>query len=579
MKWLKLKVPKIQKSLSIVLAMVVHSACLWTGQASANSNEVLRIFMLSPEVGGAAGNEIVGIVNPTDHVVSLSAVVLEYQSATGTSWSKKLTLVGELNAGSDLTLASSAMPVAAGRPTFTAGFALAGGRVRLRDSAISLVYDQIGWGTASLDAYRHVNGFDGQKVGLETSRTICGTDHLVASEFKNVSYPVLPLNCPVVAQQVVPEPVVETLPVDIAPVVVQPEVLAQASEPSAPVVISQPVIESLPSAIAPAVDPTPAQSEVVTPSESVDVVAVETVEIHTTPVTSDPITVDLQSLPIVLTSETSAPIPADAPVVQPVVLNEIYPNPGAGELDSQDEFVEFYNPNDIVISMKDYELVVGSKSVDISAITVPANGYSVVKSADTALSLSNAGSTIKLTNSSTKTVDNTTYASADPGLSYSHVDNEWRWSTTVTPASVNEFTNSAAQILGVTKVASVTKSDSKVVTPKVVASKPSTTKSTSVVSAAKASTKTSVAGSTTKTSSQKSSDSNTKSAAKQASTKPTSYEDVKVPVAAKSGYYWLVVGLIGLVGYAIWEYRYEIRNYYQKLRGNRSIRPQASPEF
>jgi Lamin Tail Domain len=598
-------------SAPLVTLSVLASQLVGIPLARAAEPDGLRIYMFSPEFGGSASKELVGVTNPTDATMSLTAVYLEYQSATGTTWSKKLDYSLKLPAKSDLVAYSTYLANTTASPEFNAGFALAGGRLRLRNSLTNQIYDQVDWGTAvSASGVKHVSFFDGQKVAVEQSRTACAQDSSAQSTFVASTYPLMILECsvPQAAPAAVTVPAVELAP---APVPVQapsaaPVVTDEVTIPTAsPVLVPVPEIVLAPTVVAPLVEsPTP---QPVQPVNEPVVVAPSTVTAAEQAVTAEPQTVNpepvlvaspspVQNL-VVEQAQVVTPSPAPVASLSMITLSELYPNPGAGELDSRDEFVEFYNSNNVPVKMTGYSLVVGSKTLDVSGVTVPAAGYAVVRSADTALSLSNAGNTVTLKNILTSEVSSATYPAAEPGLSWVYANGVWSWSTTVTPASVNERTDvvqgSGAQVLGqATAVGAVaTKALIAKVTstlkPKAVAVKaalvPKATAASSAKSVAsvvpKAAAVTKAATTPKAPVTPKLSAAETKAAAKLADTKKKTYEEVTVPTAKKSGYYWVVVGLIGVLGYAIWEYRYEIRNYYQKFRGNRKTSSQPSLEF
>ena len=204
-------------------------------------------------------------------------------------------------------------------------------------------------------------------------------------------------------------------------------------------------------------------------------------------------------------------------VAPPIQLNEVYPDPASPLKDSEDEYIELYNPYPYAILIADYTIKVGETKVYSYTFpqdyTIPALGYIVVTSADTPLSLNNQKSRIVLLNNFDKEIDATSYTDAEVGEAWARDDRGvWVWTTLPTKQSKNDIVLAAE--------------------------------------GARASAKTVVAGATV------------------IGTDDTPLTPTPQPLPV-----WLLA-LIGVGGvcYAAYEYRFEIRNKIYKRRANRAAR-------
>jgi hypothetical protein len=244
--------------------------------------------------------------------------------------------------------------------------------------------------------------------------------------------------------------------------------------------------------------------------------------------------------------------PPDQPADQktesflPVQINELLIDPVAPMTDSKDEFIELYNPNPVAIDLSNYTLKTGSNFHDsyrLPPTSIIGGSYIVLYSGVTKLSLTNSSGAAELLDASGEVVDQTAnYDGSMPGLSFSRFGNDWQWTKTLTPGSANQYIAPDGPASSVKAKAA----------PK--------------ASAKKAATKKSSAGKVAKVAAQKA-----KSAAKLLTDQKTGALSAK----------WLIIGLGALtMGYAIYEFRYDIQNYYvrakRKYQAWRTPRPAAS---
>lgn len=224
---------------------------------------------------------------------------------------------------------------------------------------------------------------------------------------------------------------------------------------------------------------------------------------------------------------TNTPPASNSGLLAPTIT-EILPNPAAPQTDAHDEFVEVYNPNSKPFILAGYRLQTGvtySNSVNLKELTIPANSFLVITSADSSLSLSNSGGGVRLLDPDGSVVaEAAAYDKAAAGQSWATVDGNWQWSSQPTPGGANVATSTETGNIsdgsgsGAVQGSSQTKASAK-----------NSTKD--------------------------------KSATDQQATKSPRIHTVIIALVASLA-----------VGYAIYEYRHDIGNYIYKLRTYRARR-------
>jgi hypothetical protein len=223
-----------------------------------------------------------------------------------------------------------------------------------------------------------------------------------------------------------------------------------------------------------------------------------------------------------------------------ISLSELFPDPAAPLTDAADEFIELYNPTDQPVNLSGYSIKtghdLGSKYI-IKDVTIAPGGFLALKSALTKLALANDGSSVALyTPDGTQLGATVTYSKAASGNAWASFDDGWAWTAQPTPGAAN----ARADILAAAA--------------KAAAAKAATAKTKATAAKAKAAAKPKAAKST-------------KTTAKPA-----------LAAATSTGGRWLLFILAGLtLAYIIYEFRYDLRNYYYKLRGNPGGRPALVP--
>ena len=228
----------------------------------------------------------------------------------------------------------------------------------------------------------------------------------------------------------------------------------------------------------------------------------------------------------------------------PLELSELLPDPIPPQTDAKDEFIELYNPTAESVDLAGYILKAGNRlqsKYTLKAGQIPAGGYAVIAVSESKLTLANAGGGVALFSPAGQQLGSAvTYGDARPGQSWALLDDTWGWTGTVTPGSDNVYTDPGAAALAA--AASKDKAAQAVKATKArAAAKPKAVK-------AKAAAK--------------------PKASPKAKAAKTSPDTALLAGSTSSGGFWLLFTLAGLtIAYIIYEFRYDIRNFYYKLRG------------
>ncbi len=233
--------------------------------------------------------------------------------------------------------------------------------------------------------------------------------------------------------------------------------------------------------------------------------------------------------------ETPSPdITTSYPVIN---LSELLPDPITPQSDSSDEFIELYNPNNMLVNLSGWILKdAGGASYIIKDKTISAFGYLTITSAESSLSLNNSGDIIYLYAPDNTLVDESAdYGNAKPGLSWAVVGDSWNWTVSPTPNT----TNSAVYV----------ESEN---------TRPASTSKTSSTKKAAAAKKAS-SNKTTKTKAKPSNIASNKSGQDNPNSETSATSNSLI-------WSWLLIALgVGTIGYGIYEYRPEIIAAYHRL--------------
>jgi lamin tail-like protein len=230
----------------------------------------------------------------------------------------------------------------------------------------------------------------------------------------------------------------------------------------------------------------------------------------------------------------------------PVDITELLVNPMAPLTDAHDEFIELYNPTDSSIDLAGYTVRTGSKFHSYYVLpdtTLASGAYVSFYSSQTKLAMPNSGGAVEVLDPEGMVVDVTPpYGSAPEGQAWARFDDGWRWTLQLTPDQPNIFATA------VTLPAAASTKTPKAVrktSPKAATAKKPRTKKVTV---------------------------------KHPRTKKPKATTAKLPVELTAAHSlqpatWLIIGLATLtIGYALYEFRYDIQALYYRIPGNRPAR-------
>lgn len=244
------------------------------------------------------------------------------------------------------------------------------------------------------------------------------------------------------------------------------------------------------------------------------------------------------------------PIPQDQPESDPELPPGEYPkiditealvDPAKPLMDTSDEFIELFNPGEVSVYLAGYSLRTGKDFHDhyvLPDIQIEPGQYLALYSNQTRLALTNSGGAVQLLDPAGEIISQTAeYPAAITGGSWAIVMSEWDWTIQTTPARPNILVSPivlGASIENSPKPPSDTTKSAK--KPKTAATpKPSKIKNPKV------------SASTAKT------DKKLPPA--------KSLAEVASVASGWEGSGWLLIALGGLtIGYAIYEFRYDVRN-------------------
>ncbi len=220
----------------------------------------------------------------------------------------------------------------------------------------------------------------------------------------------------------------------------------------------------------------------------------------------------------------------------PIRLSELFPNPASPQTDAEHEFVEIFNPNNETVDLDGYQIQTGNTfgySYIFENETIGPNEYKAFLVIQTDTLLANSGGKARLSDPSGKVLDETTYETADDGEVWALINGEWQWSTTATPDAANVLT------------------------------KPLVLAKTTITKAAKAK--------TTKAKSSKSIAKVKLASATSSAQREVFDEPPEVQVQPLNTAVLAVVGAL-TVGYAAYEYRQDVSNFFYRLKKYRENR-------
>lgn len=243
--------------------------------------------------------------------------------------------------------------------------------------------------------------------------------------------------------------------------------------------------------------------------------------------------------PAEITDDPAAPgAPEDpgappAPVYQKIEITELFPDPVSPQSDENDEYIELFNPNTLPVNLAGYKLQTGMNftySYTIGDITLQPGEYYALSRKDSNLTLSNTSSQARLQDPDGVTISQTDpYDQSNQAQSWQIFNGVWEWSESPTPSAFNIHLSLGSNMKAAAKVSA--KPAAKVAKAKKASTKKSSTKKATV---------------SKKPASDK----------KDPSSSTFTYTDDKGTTKLQPYILW-GAGLL-LVGYGLWEYRWDI---------------------
>ncbi len=119
-----------------------------------------------------------------------------------------------------------------------------------------------------------------------------------------------------------------------------------------------------------------------------------------------------------------------------IKLSELLPDPEGS--DATDEWIEIVNQGSKTINLQGWQLADSSKTYTINdSLEVTSNEYYTFLVTETGISLNNSGETVYLLDPANETMDEIEYEKANTGESYAKLNDEWFWTSVLTPNEAN----------------------------------------------------------------------------------------------------------------------------------------------
>jgi len=124
-----------------------------------------------------------------------------------------------------------------------------------------------------------------------------------------------------------------------------------------------------------------------------------------------------------------------------IVINEILPSPEGP--DAEEEWIEIFNENDFKVDISFWKI----KDTEGRTRTytfpketkIEAKGFLVLKRPKTKITLNNTGDGLELIQPDGKAIDEVYYEKALEGKSFNKIDDDWIWSSILTPGAKNSL--------------------------------------------------------------------------------------------------------------------------------------------
>lgn len=164
---------------------------------------------------------------------------------------------------------------------------------------------------------------------------------------------------------------------------------------------------------------------------------------------------------ITIASSSTLRIPAADIGLKALQLSEIFPNPASPLTDTDDEFIELYNPNAALFDLSGFQLQIMSTTSSTThtytfpdGTTIAPLSFKAFRSEATHLSLSNTGGQVWFVDPLGRTVaQSDPYVNAKDGQAWVFANGLWQWTLQATPDATNK--TAAPAVTSSTKTATV----------------------------------------------------------------------------------------------------------------------------
>lgn len=386
------------QKLKIVLASFLLFCSLWPSLPAANaqsSNVVFSELQTGGLAPGTAAQEFIEIYNNSALEVNITGWKIVYSTSTDGSPKDVANFTGVIKPNSYILLVSPTYPVPNGVvPDFafeyTSGLASTGGHLKLLDSSTTVI-DKLGWGTASQPETTatsapvggsSLNRKNDQNALIDTDNN--AQDFLVSTTVSPQGGGLGPVTLPI--------------PPDECPNI-------DGSQSAIP--------------------------EGLVKNEVGDCVSLPT---------PDP---DPEPDPAPDPDPTPIPDPSPEPTITyaNVYISELLPNPASPKTDSEDEFVELYNPNNDQVNLKNYVIQTGGDNqyhYTLPEITLGAHEYKSFYSGDTGLILGNTTSKARILAPNDEVVgESPAYEDVGEDEAWALIDSTWQVTNRPSPDAEN----------------------------------------------------------------------------------------------------------------------------------------------
>lgn len=224
----------------------------------------------------------------------------------------------------------------------------------------------------------------------------------------------------------------------------------------------------------------------------------------------------------------------------PIQITEILADPVSPQTDSEDEYIEIYNPNNEAVNLIGYKLESGSNfsyNYTFGDQEIGPGQYIVIYHKDSGLTLSNTTGAARVMDPVGTVLDQTSYQDPDPASSWSKINGAWVYTSSQTPGAENIYLAPVLKSSLTTKTTNKAKATNAASTKKATSPKSTSKKSTTTAKKPKDTSET---------------------------TAKTTNLNGDEPELTKLNSKYIYIAIVVLALYNLWEYRLSIQRFLMK---------------